>query len=275
MSDISANEAPEAAVETPVTSEAPVEAVETDFDLDAELASSVENAPDEWKNKIGKIQSEVKNLRAKYAPLRDTFDGLHEGDREAITTLITAIKSGDSEAAAEWMFEAAKGLTGDQFEAKFGITKAEAAAAVDAVEEAPEAELTVAEQVQKALDERDAKHKEETAYAARQTAINEQFAELGYTTERNEQGHLADFRTKMVAQLAVDAHKGDIKAAHEAFQKMQGDWATAYLKAHSDDQSLAPGQGTPTTTPNPSEVPLTSKDRVKARIQRAAKGAQT
>lgn len=274
MSDISASEGTEAVSEAPVA-DAPVAEVEA-FDLDSAVEDFATNAPDEWKGKAGKIQNELKNLRSKYTPYRDTFDGMHEGDKEAVFQLVSAIKSGNTEAAATWMVEAAKGLTGDQFEEKFGFTKAEAAEAIaDASDEGEiEPELTVAEQIQKALDDREKAHKDQLATAERQTAINTTFSELGYNTERKADGTLADFRTQMVAQLAVNDHKGDIAAAHEAFGKLQADWATAYLKAHSDDQSLSPGQGTATTSPEPQTENMSPKDRVKARLLRAANGPE-
>jgi len=274
MSDISASDAVEPAVEAPVADAA----VETEaFDLDSAVDEFATNAPEEWKSKASKIQSELKNLRASRNELRtkyEAFDGVHADDLAAVSQLVTAIKSGNTDAAAEWMVEAAKGLTGDQFEAKFGFTKAEAAEAIEAADEAPEPELSVEERIQKALDDRDKAHKESVEAQERQAAINSQFAELGYDTARNEAGTLADFKTQMVAQLAVNNHKGDIKAAHEAFVKLQGDWAKDFVQKHSDDQTLSPGQGTPTTTPDPAGVALTPKDKVKARLLRAAKGAE-
>lgn len=269
MSDISASDAGEA------VSEAPAESVETEaFDLDAAVEDFAANAPDEWKTKASKIQSELKGLRTKYTPYRDTFEGLHEDDQNAVFQLVTAIKSGNAEGAAEWMFNAAKGLTGDQFEAKFGITKAEAQAAVDAVEEAPEPELSIEERIQKALDERDKAHKEQIANQERQAAINATFAELGYDVTRNDAGHLADFKTQMVAQLAVNSHKGDIKAAHEAFEKLQGDWAKAYLQKHQGDSTLAPEGGTAVAAGDADTADMTPAQRAQARINRLQGGAQ-
>lgn len=270
MSDIGASESVEAV-------EAPVEAVETEaFDIDAAMDDFATNAPEEWKGKASKLQSELKNLRGNYTPYRDAFDGLHEGDRDAVFQLVTAIKSGNTEAAAQWMVEAAKGLTGDQFEEKFGFTKAEAKEMVaEAGEEAEEApELTVAEQIEKALADRDQAHKDQVAAQERQAAVNSQFGELGYNTERKADGTLADFRTQMVAQLAINDHKGDIKAAHEAFTKLQGDWAKAHLQAHADDASLSPGQGASVGTPDAGTADMSPKEKVKARLLRAAGGAQ-
>lgn len=286
MSDISASEGSEAVSEAPVADaavETPVAEVEA-FDLDTAVDDLATNAPDEWKGKVGKIQSELKNLRGKYTPYRDAFEGVHDDDREAVLTLVNAIKSGDTDAAAEWMFNAAKGLTGAEFEAKFGLTKAEAAEAVEAMEggeEAPEQELSIQEQIQKALDERDAAHKEQLAMAERQAVITNTFSELGYSTERNAQGHLTDPAAQIVAQLAVNNHKGDIKAAHEAFTKLKGDWAKDMLQAKTSEQSTSPGQGAPIASGEPlaGEENMTADQkaeaRVRARFERLARGAQT
>lgn len=278
MSDIGASESVETAA--PVAEATETETTES-FDLDSAVEEFATNAPDEWKGKAGKIQSELKNLRAKYAPYRDAFDGVHESDRDAVFGLVSAIKAGDSDAAATWMVEAAKGLTGEQFEEKFGFTKAEAKAAIaeaEATEAESEPELSIEERIQKALDDRDASHKEQLENQKRQEAINLQFSEFGYDVTRKEDGSLADFTTKIVAQLALD-HSGDIKAAHEAFQKLQGDWAKNHLQKHAGDETLSPGQGAPATTETPieGEENMTAAEkgraRVKARMMRQAGGA--
>lgn len=280
MSDISASDAGEAAVEAP----APDETTEA-FDLDAAVEDFAANAPDEWKAKASKLQSEIKGLRNSRNELKErysAFDGLHADDFSAVNDLVTAIKSGNTDAAAEWMFNASKGLTGDQFEAKFGLTKAEAQAAVDAVEEAEEPELSIDERIAKALEDRDKAHKEQVANQERQAAINATFTELGYDVTRRDNGTLANLETQMVAQLAVNDHKGDIKAAHEAFQTLQADWAKAYLAKHQGDGTLAPQGGVAATSADPTEVErlanMTTADRAKAkakaRLLRAAGGAQ-
>lgn len=275
MSDISASDAGAAVSEAPAG-----DVTEVEFDLDAAVEDFATNAPEEWKSKASKIQSELKGLRGSRNELREkfgAFEGLHEDDFKAVNTLVSALKDGNTDAAAEWLFNAAKGLTGDEFEAKFGLTKAEAAEAVADAQEAagePEPELTVAEQIEKALADRDKAHQESLAAAERQAAINSTFAELGYSTERNEQGHLVDVKARIVAQMAIDAGKGDIKAAHEAFEAMQADWAKAYLQKHTDDQTLSPDGGTAVTNPDPGSENMTPAQRAQARINRSAGGAQ-
>lgn len=271
MSDISASEPVATPAEAP--SAPPAEA----FDLDSAVEDFATNAPDEWKSKAGKIQSELKNLRGKYTPYRDVFDGLHEGDRDAVFNLVNAIKSGNTDAAAEWMFEAAKGLTGDQFEAKFGLTKAEAAEAVaDAQEEAahePEKELSVAEQVEKILAEREAAAKEKADGERRQNAINAKFSELGLSVERDENGYLTDFKSQMVAQMAI-RHQGDIDKGFDEFNKWMGDASKSFLQAHAGDESLSPGQGVAAEADNAEFEKLTPKQKAKARLLRSLSGPE-
>lgn len=285
MSDIGASDA----VVTPEA--APVEAVETTeaFDLDAAVEDFATNAPEEWKSKASKIQSELKGLRTSRNELRDryeSFEGLHADDFSAVNTLVTALKAGDTDGAATWLFNAAKGLTGEQFEAKFGLTKAEAQEAVDAVaddsEVEAEPELSIQEQINKALEERDNAHKAQVEAQERQANINATFTELGYDVTRRENGTLANLETQMVAQLAVNDHKGDIKAAHEAFQTLQADWAKAYLQKNAGDSTLAPTDGTSVQSIDPETAEkldsMTTADRAKAkakaRLMRAASGPQ-
>lgn len=273
MSDIGASDAGEA------VSEAPAESTEAEaFDLDAAIEDFSTNAPDEWKAKASKLQSEIRGLRNSRNELKDryqAFDGLHADDFNAVTSLVSAIKDGNSDAAAEWMFNAAKGLTGEQFEAKFGLTKAEAQEAVDSIDEATEPELSIEERIQKALDERENAHKEQVAAAERQANINATFSELGYDVTRTANGTLADVQTQMVAQLAVNSHKGDIKAAHEAFQKLQGDWAKAYLQKHQGDSTLSPEGGSTAGTPDKGAAEMTPAQRAQARINGTLGGPQS
>lgn len=273
MSDISASDAGEA------VSEAPAESVETEtFDLDAAIEDFSTNAPDEWKAKASKLQSEIKGLRNSRNELKERFaayDGLHDDDFTAVNNLVTALKAGNTDGAAEWLFNAAKGLTGDQFEEKFGLTKAEAKEAIEAAEETPEQELSVEERIQKALDEREQAHKEQVAAQERQANINATFAELGYDVTRTETGTLADIQTQMVAQLAVNSHKGDIKAAHEAFQKLKGDWAKDHLQKHQGDSTLSPEGGSTAGTPDAGAKDLTPAQRAQARINGTLGGPQS
>lgn len=273
MSDIGASDAGEAISEAPAG-----DVTEVEFDLDAAIEDFATNAPDEWKGKASKLQSELKGIRSSRNELRDkfsAFDGLHEDDFTAVTSLVTAIKTGNTEGAAQWMVEAAKGLTGDQFEEKFGFTKAEAKEAIEAIDEAPaEEELSVEDRIQKALDERERAHKEAVQAQERQAAINSQFSELGYDVTRNANGTLANFQTQMVAQLAVNDHKGDIKAAHEAFEKLQGDWAKAYLQKHQGDPALSPEGGSGAGTPEKGAAEMTPAQRAQDRIDRLQAGAE-
>lgn len=257
MSDISASDAgaaPEGAV-----SEAPA----GDFDLDAAVEEFASNAPDEWKGKASKIQSELKNLRSKYTPYRDTFDGLHEGDRDALLSLASMVKDGNTEGAVEWLNSALTSLTPAE--------KAEIQADIEEAEAAGEPEISIEERIQKALDERDNAAKEALAAQERQNKINSDFAALGYNVERDKTGRLTDFTTQQVAMLAINDHGGDIAKAHEAYEKWLGDQAKAYLQKHQGDKSLLAEGGTPTTAGEGAEN-LTPAQRAQARINRLMEG---
>lgn len=274
MSDISASDAgSEASTGSEAVSEG-VEATEA-FDLDAAVDEFASSAPDEWKTKAGKIQSELKNLRASRNELRDkfnAFDGLHASDLQAVTGLVTAIKSGDTEAAAEWMVNAAKGLTGDQFEEKFGFTKAEAQEAIEAAETTEEPELSVEERIQKALDDRDKAHREQVEAQERQANINAKFSELGLNTERNEQGHLVDTKAQMVAQFAI-REGGDIDKGFEAFNKWLGDAAKEFVQTKGDPTLTTEG-GESAGSVAPDTSNMTPAQRAQARINGLFGGPQ-
>jgi len=270
MSDISASDAGEAVSEAPAG-----DVTEAEFDLDAAVEDFATNAPDEWKSKATKIQSELKGLRGSRNELRDkysAFDGLHDDDFTAVTALVTAIKTGNTEGAAQWMVEAAKGLTGDQFEEKFGFTKAEAKEAIAEMEEAPEQELSIEDRIQKALDDRDKAHREATEAAERQAAINSKFAELGLNVERDENGQLKDTKAQMVAQFAIKAG-GDIDKGFEAFNKWLGDAAKEFVQAKGDP-TASPEGGATAGTPDAGVEDMTPAQRAQARINRLQGGAE-
>lgn len=273
MSDIGASDAGAAPEAAP--SEAPVEA----FDLDAAVEEFATSAPDEWKGKASKIQSELKNLRGNYTPYRDTFDGLHEDDKNAVFELVKGLKEGKTEDVVSWMLTASKGLSGDKFDAmveKLTPKQAEALAdemeaqTAEGTEKAPEQELSVEEQVNKILADRDSKAAETKAMEQRQAGINTKFAELGLSTERDDSGRLVDFKAQQVAQMAIN-HGGDIDKGFEAFNKWLGDEAKSFLQNHADAGLLAPS-GEAAAVPDLTTKAATPKERAKARILRAAQG---
>lgn len=246
-----------------------------DFDLDAAVEEFAANAPEDWKGKAGKIQSELKGLRGKYTPYRDAFDGIADSDRDAIFNLLSGLKSGNTEGVTQWMLQAAKGLAGDKFgDYVASLTPAEqrelAQEVADAGEDKPE--LTVAEQIQKALDERDAAQKAKDETARRTGEINAKFQELGLDVTRDENGRLVDFTAQQVAQMAIN-HGGDIDKGYEAYNKWLGDQAKSFLQKHQGDPSLAP-QGQATTSPDPGSENLSPKEKAMARIQAALGGPQ-
>lgn len=271
MSDISASDAG-------AESAAPVSEgdVSTEsFDLDAAVEEFASSAPDEWKGKASKIQSELKNLRGKYAPLRDRFEGVHEGDRDAVFTLVDMIKSGDKDGAVQWALQAAKGLAGEKFpELIKDLTPAEQEELAEEVAEA-KAEGASPADIQKMIKEAiDADRNEQKATAdanERQSKINNDFQSLGYNVDRDKSGRLTDFTTQQVAMLAINDHNGDIAKAHEAYDKWMGDQAKAYLLKHKGDGSLLAEGGTPTTGGEDTSN-LTAAQKAQARIDRLING---
>lgn len=266
MSDISASDA---------GSVSDAGAADADFDLDAAVEEFAANAPEDWKGKAGKIQSELKGLRGKYTPYRDAFDGIADSDRDAVFSLLNGLKSGNTEGVTQWMLQAAKGLAGDKFgEYVASLTPAEQRELAEdlADNDAGEKELTVAEQIQKALDERDQAHAKEQESARRISEINAKFQELGLNIERDANGRLVDFTAQQVAQMAIN-HGGDIDKGFEAYNKWMGDQAKAFLQKHQGDPTLSP-QGTPVTSPDPGSENLSPKEKALARIQRVLGGPE-
>lgn len=271
MSDISASD-------TGSESGAPVsggEAVEAaDFDLDAAVEEFATTAPDEWKTKASKIQSELKNLRGKYAPLRDRFEGVHEGDRDALFSLVDMIKSGDKDGAVKWAIEAAKGLSGESWgDVVKELTPSEQAELKEDIADAKAEGATpedIQKMIQEALEADRNTQKEALAAQERQQKINNDFQTLGYNVERDKNGRLTDFTTQQVAMLAINDHGGDIQAAHEAYEKWMGNAAKAYLQKHQGNGSLLADGGTPV---KPDETAnLTPAQKAQARINRLAEG---
>lgn len=278
MSDISVNA--DAAPDTSVDATAGGEEA---FDLDAAVNEFAETAPDEWKGKASKIQKELKSLRERHTPYRDTFDGVADADREAIFDLVNTLKTGDKTAVAKWMLLAAQGVSGEQFGSLVSeltpAEKAEVAEEIqDATEEAEEngskplTQEDIAALVEQKLAERENEIKVKQEHAEAQARIDKQFTDLGYAVDRDENGHLTNIDAQLVAMLAIKTTKGDIQAAHEAFQAWKADEAKKFLKAHQGDETLFPADGTPVTEADAGAEDWTPLQKAKARFERANGG---
>lgn len=214
------------------TVEAPAEEA---FDLDAAVEEFATSAPDEWKGKASKIQSELKGLRERFAPYRDTFDGLNDQDREGFLAAVKAYKSGDFENLARWMAGSAKTLAGERFtDILAELTPAQQEAVEEAVEDAQEAaedegkpltQADIAKLVADAIKQHDTEKAEQAKVAEQISKINLELDELGHKDqeERN-----------FVMQLARD-NGGDIKAASERFATLVADWGKKYVQSKGEE----------------------------------------
>lgn len=249
MSDVS-----EPVVDAPVETDVSVD----DIDFDA--------VPDEWRDKVRKLSSENKNLRDRFTPYRDTFDGLDDTTREGFLNVVNAYKSGDFENLARWMVGSAQGLAGDKFDSILSeLTPKQQAQLEQAIEdvqdESSEPEYFGEEDIARIVEERIAAKEAERQQNSK---LEEQIRKIN--SELDELGYKEGLERKFVVQIAKEETNGDLKAAHEKYQTLLADQAVRFLQSKSGQGSVVPENGAPNATPNSEFKDMTPAERIRARI---------
>lgn len=233
-----------------------------DFDLDAALEDAATNTPDEWKGKVGKIQSEVKGLRERSKPYTERFSDLDDNTRESLFTLVDLIKQGSGEDVSKWLLSSAKNISGDKFTDLVGeLTPAQQEAVAEAVEDAVDDGETLSPAKVQAMIADAIKSDREAS--TQQASINKQMQViedslkgLGYDPQSRE--------SRQVLQIARDETKGDITKAHEAFLSWKADLAKEYLKSKQGEPTLLDDNATPAT--QETNENLTPAERIRRRL---------
>lgn len=218
------------------------EAVEEAFDLDAAVEDFATNAPDEWKGKAQKLQSELKGLRGRSKEWDDRLSGFNDNGKQQVAAFFDAIRSGnpnDHAAAAKWAANLSKELAGEKFaEIMDELTPKQqeevAEKLEDAAEDGPLTKAEVAEIVAKAIEGDRQSQAEKAAEAQKQ---QEAFAQIEKELEESNLKP-GTMDALMVLNIASADKSLSIKAAAEQFETWKADLAKEYLKGKEGGGTL-------------------------------------
>jgi hypothetical protein len=252
----------------PPVVDAPTETAEPDapFDLDAALTEAETTAPDEWRAKVGKINSEVKGLRERANQYR-ALDELPDDAREPLLALVDLVKGGQADQVARWMLHSAKNVSEDRFDALLQeLTPAQQAELAEEIEATDSGELTptrVQELVRKELAEARKADDERRQLDTQVRAVEKELSDLGYDPRSDD--------ARYVLQMA--RADGDIAKAHERFETRKAEWAKRYLQDKGGDASLVPDGAQPAQTNGQDLSGVDPKERIMRRLNDMAAGA--
>lgn len=175
----SSGDTPEAAAETPPSFE--------ELEATYERLESDPSTPDASKAEIKKLRAEHKRYREAYDPYKTAFEGVPDGDRDAILGLANLLKT-NPQAAYEWLDSNTKTMA-----KALGITVAEAAEIQEDLQEAKDADpdevdfsdpaavkAFIAEQVKEGISGETAAQKAEATAAQAKQDIEGKLKDLGY-----------------------------------------------------------------------------------------------
>lgn len=216
------------------------------------------------QERLSQLNNEHKKYRETYDPYAKAFSGFNDDSRAQILQAFEALPNNPA-AVARFFAENARAWAGDEWEGIYGELAPEVAEP-----ETPVEELSVADQVQKILDERDAAARAETdqqkALTAQVEAIASEMKELGYEQTDGEWGDEA----QIILALAHARPDKDIKAAHEKWVEQQAVIAQKYLEGKKAPKVAPSGGGSQPRTPTEAEKPAGPVDAMKAARDRVA-----
>jgi hypothetical protein len=174
--------------------------------------------PEELRPYVEELRQEAAGYRKKYAPFRDAFDGYRDDEMQFLLELVTALRADDTAPAAKVMRDIAFDLLGERWTEDAPWTEAEAEEEVpDEEEEEEVSEQLTAEEIQRILDERDAKRKEEeneSEIARMVDEIRKEAEALGYTADS------PDYY--LLIQTGMHKTEGDLTAAAKLIAPVTG-----------------------------------------------------
>jgi hypothetical protein len=160
---------------------------------------------------LGKVREEAAGWRTKYAPFRDTFDGLDEGTVTFVLEAVRDLKSDNPDGVTKWLDLGAKMARDDEFDAWISGKVPAAPAAEPALEtegepETVDVQATVAQAVAEALakerEEREQQTREQETMK-RAEELQNQAKELGYTPGTGPYSALFDVAMRDGVDLAT------------------------------------------------------------------------
>ena len=214
---------------------------DTSFDdLEKELDDLDEKGvPDAFLAAHRKLRAELKNKRERYTPFEEAFSALTPDDAEALLSVARTLPE-NPEAVAKWMLDTSKTLGGEAFPEWIaaetgGLSDnddpAEPAEGEADVAEEKSIEERVAEAVQAALAERDAKTEQERMVEEQRRVIESKLKELGYDDPGAPDAQVLLFQAKAIGGDPLDA----ITQAHEKLEEHYVEKAQQYAAQKSAD----------------------------------------
>lgn len=173
-------------------------------DAPAHAFESVDDAVAE----LGKVREEAAGWRTKYAPFRDTFDGLDEGTVTFVLEAVRDLKSDNPDGVTKWLDLGAKMARDDEFDAWISgkVPAAEPAPETEGEPETVDVQATVAQAVAEALakerEEREQQTREQETQR-RAAELQNQAKELGYTPGTGPYSALFDVAMRDGVDLAT------------------------------------------------------------------------
>ena len=228
-------------------------ALPDDTEYDAVEDTLTDDAiPEPTQRALKKLRDEHKAYRETYSEYEQAFTGHHPDDAAAIRQAV-AQGATDPEGFGRWMLDSAKILLGEEGMAEaLGVDTAP-----DDTDKEPEAEKSVAEQVQEAvkaaLSERDSQTEQQKAVEK----IKAETEELGFGPSHRLHGALLS--------IARNETNGDLKAAADALRQ---EITTAQQNLATDEETDVSQVAVPRTgTPPQAATPTGSaEERMRARL---------
>jgi len=244
----------------------PAAEVEAPFDLDAALSEAEQSAPDEWRGKVGKINSEVRGLRERTKQY-ESLDQLDDGTRGQVLAFVDLVKAGQADEAARWMLHSAKNVTGERFDQLLAeLTPAEQAEIADELDAADTGPLTpqrVQELIRKELADARQQDDERRKVETQTRMVEKELADLGYDPAGDDARFV----------LTMARPDGNIKKAHERFEAQKAEWAKKYLQDKGGDPSLLPAETQPAQANGADLSGVDPKERIMRRLNDMGAGA--
>ena len=179
--------------------------------------------PDDLKPYVEELRQEAARYRTKFAPYRDAFDGYDDREVSFLLTLVEQLKAPDPSQAAKVMRDMSYDMLGDSWAEDAPWAEADIPAEpeeeTEDMTDAPttEASSLTAEEIQRILDERDARSKQEQEQVELEKLVEQVKAEaqgLGYEPDSSDY--------YLLVNTAMHKTDGDLAKAAELLAPITG-----------------------------------------------------